>query len=261
MERQQFASQMQQEMIGEIEARRPTYLAAIWASLSWLPQPGSDNRILLWLVRYLDRCYEPAARISNFVTVFARTSASPCGVGFDSAPLSERPSTPEHLEMYKRVLQIQPDLVGDVAEKGRQLAEHGNVKEGIAYFAEVLKFDPESAGGHYNLAIALASSGQVDGAIAHLREAVRVDQGFADAHNNLATLLMEQGNLNEALVELEKAIRLLPNRPDFHFNEAVVFYRRHDLPRALQSLRAAVAIDPAYAPARQMLEELTKRRP
>jgi len=52
MEPQKDASQMQREMIQEIEAVRPKYLILVAVSTSWLKQPNSETLIFDWLEKY-----------------------------------------------------------------------------------------------------------------------------------------------------------------------------------------------------------------
>lgn len=57
MENQRYASQMQKEMINEIEAARPAYLVVVNSDASWLVQPGSDRGIFPWVNQYVRKQY------------------------------------------------------------------------------------------------------------------------------------------------------------------------------------------------------------
>jgi 4-amino-4-deoxy-L-arabinose transferase-like glycosyltransferase len=58
MERQPYASGMQDEMIREVEAARPAYLVFVGVASSWATTPASDTRILNWANQYTAQCYE-----------------------------------------------------------------------------------------------------------------------------------------------------------------------------------------------------------
>ena len=58
MERQPFASRMQDEMIREVESARPAYLVFVGVASSWATTPASDTRILNWANQYTAQCYE-----------------------------------------------------------------------------------------------------------------------------------------------------------------------------------------------------------
>jgi Dolichyl-phosphate-mannose-protein mannosyltransferase len=61
MEEQKYATQMQQEMMGEIENARPEYLVKVMVAASWLRKPNSDLSILYWMDRYIGDHYRAVA--------------------------------------------------------------------------------------------------------------------------------------------------------------------------------------------------------
>lgn len=103
MEPQPYASQMQEEMMEEIEVAQPRYLVAVRVASSWLVRPASDRRILTWLDRYTAACYDVAGAISitaegstlhwdgdvagfeprspNLVHIYRRRGNEPCSAG------------------------------------------------------------------------------------------------------------------------------------------------------------------------------------
>jgi 4-amino-4-deoxy-L-arabinose transferase-like glycosyltransferase len=58
MEPQPYAAHMQDEMIGQVETAHPKYIVAVLDRTSWLIEPASRRRILEWIPRYLDACYD-----------------------------------------------------------------------------------------------------------------------------------------------------------------------------------------------------------
>jgi hypothetical protein len=58
MEPQRFASQMQTEMIKEVESAHPRYLVFVRIDHSWLVTPASDQHIVGWARDYVGRCYD-----------------------------------------------------------------------------------------------------------------------------------------------------------------------------------------------------------
>lgn len=109
VESQPFASQMQAEMIAQIESAHPTYLVYVKVMASWLAGPASDKTIFAWTTRYAASCYDlvgiadmippDATRYvwdeavksyqpssSNLILVFRRKSDQPCAVGRVAAP-------------------------------------------------------------------------------------------------------------------------------------------------------------------------------
>lgn len=58
MEKQAFASQMQRDMIKEIEHARPKFLVFVAVRPSWLWQPNSDKTIFKWGQQYVHQYYD-----------------------------------------------------------------------------------------------------------------------------------------------------------------------------------------------------------
>jgi 4-amino-4-deoxy-L-arabinose transferase-like glycosyltransferase len=58
MEPQPYAAHMQDEMIREVETAHPKYVVAVLDQFSWLIRKTSERRILEWIPRYLDTCYD-----------------------------------------------------------------------------------------------------------------------------------------------------------------------------------------------------------
>jgi Dolichyl-phosphate-mannose-protein mannosyltransferase len=63
MEHQEYASQMQRQMIAEIEAARPELVVFVDVPYSWGVRPGSDTGILSWAQKYLQTQYEPVQTV------------------------------------------------------------------------------------------------------------------------------------------------------------------------------------------------------
>lgn len=59
MEPQPYASQMQREMISEIESNRPDFLVFVTSADSWNVRPGSDPAVFKWFGQYSRANYEP----------------------------------------------------------------------------------------------------------------------------------------------------------------------------------------------------------
>ena len=67
MEAQKYASQMQQEMIREIERARPKFLIFVVMPDSWLQRPESERLIFTWASEYTAQNYT----VAGFVNMVA----------------------------------------------------------------------------------------------------------------------------------------------------------------------------------------------
>jgi hypothetical protein len=67
MEPQKYASQMQQEMIRDIERAHPKFLVSVVMPDSWLQRPESDRSIFTWVNEYTAQNYT----VAGFVNIIA----------------------------------------------------------------------------------------------------------------------------------------------------------------------------------------------
>lgn len=93
MEEQKYASQMQQDMIGEIEKERPEYLVKVMIPGSWLRKPKSDTAILLWADKYISDEY----RIVGVVEIGVATNYR-----WDEDAVGYVPRSKYSVYLYKR---------------------------------------------------------------------------------------------------------------------------------------------------------------
>ena len=93
MEPQQYAQQMQQEMIREIERARPKYLISVVMFYSWLWRPGSEQAIFTWANEYT---------AANYAVVgFVNITPGQTDYFFGDVPPSVE-SLKEYILIYKR---------------------------------------------------------------------------------------------------------------------------------------------------------------
>ena len=94
MESQKYASQMQQEMIREIERARPKFLILLVMPDSWLQRPESERLIFTWANDYTAQNYT----IAGFVNMVGSDRAN---YYFDSVPISV-PQLGNYILIYER---------------------------------------------------------------------------------------------------------------------------------------------------------------
>jgi hypothetical protein len=93
MEEQKFASQMQQEMMDEIEKAKPEYLVKVMVPASWLRKANSDTAILYWTEKYIADNY----RIVGVADIALETTYR-----WDDAAEGYRPVSKYSVYLYKR---------------------------------------------------------------------------------------------------------------------------------------------------------------
>jgi len=93
MERQKYASAMQQEMIREIESAKPDYIVNVDVFFSWFPREGSDNTIFAWAKEYLRANYERVG-----VVEIGQTTE----YYWDDAANTAKPQSANRVEVFRR---------------------------------------------------------------------------------------------------------------------------------------------------------------
>ena len=93
MEPQPFAGEMQQQMIGEIEAARPEYMVFVGVPGSFGRLATSDPLIFGWMDDYLVR---------NYDIVGVADMLEPTRYLWDAAAQAYRPKAPRYVKVYKR---------------------------------------------------------------------------------------------------------------------------------------------------------------
>ncbi len=94
MEPQKYASQMQQEMIREIERARPKFLISVVMPDSWLERPESERLIFTWANEYAAQNYT----VAGFVNMVAPGKTD---YYFDNVPQSV-PQLGKYILIYQR---------------------------------------------------------------------------------------------------------------------------------------------------------------
>lgn len=94
MESQKYASQMQQEMIRDIERARPKFLISVVMPDSWLQRPESERSIFTWANEYAAQNYT----VAGFVNMMAPGKTD---YYFDNVPQSV-PRLGKYILIYQR---------------------------------------------------------------------------------------------------------------------------------------------------------------
>jgi predicted O-linked N-acetylglucosamine transferase (SPINDLY family) len=197
-------------------------------------------------------------------------------------------------EIYRRILQAQPDHLDAHNNLGITLRAQGHLAEAIACYRRALEINPAFPEGHNNLANALQSQGDLDAAVVHYRQAIELRPDYPEALSNLGIVLRLQGDLEGAARCTRRAVELRPDLAEVHSSlgdvlrdlgrheEAIGCYqraleRRADLPEihvnlgmalhslgrlteAAASFRQAIALRPKYVEANNDLGNVLKEQ-
>ena len=146
------------------------------------------------------------------------------------------------------------------AWRGQMLLRQGRLKEALPLFRRALEMDPELATAHEGLGRALAMSGRVQEGIAELEQATRLDPDAATGWNNLGRAHVVAGHLDDAVVAFHRSLETGTGTGVTRVNLADVFLRLGRLEEAEAQIRAALDESPASAPAWTILGEVAAHR-
>jgi Tfp pilus assembly protein PilF len=132
---------------------------------------------------------------------------------------------------YRQALALNPALSQVHGNLGIALKQQGLLEEATQHYQKAIALNPNSAQFHYNLGIALRELDRLESATLHFKQATALQQNFVEAYDNLGDVLEQQGQYEEALVCYDKAIGLKPDFAMAHWHRAEVLLRRGEFSR------------------------------
>ena len=145
-----------------------------------------------------DRGAEAAARFGRAVSLMKRGRLS------------------EALAAYDEVLELAPQNIPSLNNRGIVLDSLGRHAEALASYQAALSVDPDDAPTLNNQGEALQKLMRADDALASYDAAIARAPDFAEVHGNRGHLLIQMGRTEEAIEALERAIGLDPSNPRFY---------------------------------------------
>jgi tetratricopeptide (TPR) repeat protein len=118
--------------------------------------------------------------------------------------------TDEAVEMYRKALELDPELATPHYNLGGSLVRRGEYAAAERHFRAALEQEP-SAPAYDGLGYALWKQGRVDEAFGALHAAIEADPKHPAAYEHLGTILVAQGRLAEAESHYRLVVRTRPN--------------------------------------------------
>jgi protein O-GlcNAc transferase len=162
----------------------------------------------------------------------------------------------DHLEQAL-ALEFTPERAQELAELCR---EAGQLERSVELYRQLLEQDPQRPELHNGLGLTLAEQGKWEEAIAAFRRALELDPQRVEAHINLGTALLEQDQPEAAIEAYRAALALQPDRPRVYFNLATAYRKLKQPQRALDYYHVAIGLQPDYAEAHRGLANLLSDR-
>ncbi len=236
---------------------------------------------------------EPALSVPGVTEALRRRLGDPSlSVRLASAwPLraSLDPDSPAGQEL-RHFLDSNADQPSGQMRKGDYFLARNEPQTALGHYEKAVSWDPYSAPFRQQAAVALSVLNRPREAVEALREACRLSPKDAEARYQLGLACNEAGDLNQARQELETAVQLNPRHaaawynlglaqnaskqpelaieslrrgesveprdPRIPYARATIHARLGQTQKAVLAARRALEINPAYAEARQLLQQL-----
>jgi tetratricopeptide (TPR) repeat protein len=151
------------------------------------------------------------------------------------------------LEIYERILELDPRHEATLASAGNLRFEIGDADGAVAIFRRLVAIHPESAEGWFNLGFLLEKRDDLTGAEAAFRRAIALRPALDRAWYGLGLTLIRDDRLREAVDALKQTIKLQPFSP-YGFYQLGMTY--HHLGESLKAQRICDELrkfEPRYA--------------
>ncbi|MBF0557659.1 MAG: tetratricopeptide repeat protein [Nitrospirae bacterium] len=132
--------------------------------------------------------------------------------------------------------------------------------DGKKMWEDTVKRFPRYAMAHNKLGVFYIDKGMIDKAMEQFLIAVELKPDLEEAHNNLGNVYCTFNEFDKAAVQYMTTIKLNPNFAEAHFNLGLLYYRIGEIEKAKSELEAGLKIKPDVQRARQLLEELSRRK-
>lgn len=163
-------------------------------------------------------------------------------------------------QLYRQVLQQQPDQAKALYLLGLVAQQMGQVATAITWYERAIMAQPNFADAHINLGAAWQQQGNLVTAIEHYHIALRLQPDNPHALINLGTILQQQGKLTAAIRRYQKAIQLQPNLPEAYSNLGSVYKEQGDLEQAIAHYQTALQLRPNHPDAYRELGDVLQDR-
>ncbi len=156
----------------------------------------------------------------------------------------------------RRVIELQPTLLGAYINLGNALMAQGKMEDALPSYRRALQIKPDEPQTHNNLGNLLKQQGKLAEAEASYRQALRYAPNYPDACANLGMVLQETGRLGEALVQYQTALKLQPEHADALHNLGSGLAAQDNLPGAVACYERLTKIQPNNSKAWSILGSL-----
>jgi Flp pilus assembly protein TadD len=228
------ADSVRQRLEDPVRSVRVAAASLLRATLD--PNSRAGREFALYLDSNAD---EPSGQMAKGACYFARNELSTALVHYQKAVAWDPFSAPTRQELAV------------------VLSALNRPQEAFAALKEACRLAPRDADAHFHLALACNELGDVKGAADELNVAVQLEPRHARAWYNLGLAQDSLHRSEDAIESLVRGESVDPEDPRIPYARATILARLGRTSDAKAAARRALELDPASAPARELLEQLS----
>ena len=158
---------------------------------------------------------------------------------FDLAFQSHKRNNLLHAEnLYKEILEINPNDVATLNNLGNVLKESGKYKEAILYYEKALKIKPQDIITNYNLGLLFKELEEFQKSISFYEKVVKIDPKHIQSHHDLMDIYEKTNNYEKLKKVIIDAKTFLKNNPIIKLYEGILLYKNEKFTEAINSLES-----------------------
>jgi tetratricopeptide (TPR) repeat protein len=162
------------------------------------------------------------------------------------------------LARFESAIELDPRQPDAHLGRGRALEALGRSSEALAAYFRALEFAPNSRDARLHVAMMQLAQHEPDQALAKLELLVEQFPDDAESRHQRGRAQLALGHFPRAVEDFQIAAAKLSNRPDVYYHLALGLAGEHHTRAALAAAERALQIDPAYAAARALSQQLRR---
>jgi tetratricopeptide (TPR) repeat protein len=145
---------------------------------------------------------------------------------------------------HTAALEVDPDQVTELVNRGNAYARQGDFDRAIADFTRAIQLRPGDASLYRRRALVHSRNRALDAAIADCTEALRLEPRNLEAHTNRGLAYAQKNDHDRAIADYTEALRLKPRDTALLFNRGNAYHDKGDYERAVADYTEAIRLDP-----------------
>ena len=150
----------------------------------------------------------------------------------------------EAISMYRRALELQPDLAVAHYNMGNVLKKQGRINEALTSYLKAVDLEPAAAEPYYNMGNTFKDQGKSNEALSCYKKAIELRPDYAEARCNLGHVFQEKGELDEAVRHYEKTTQIMPDLVEAWYGMGNALKEKGTLEEAIFCFQKALVLRP-----------------